>query len=62
MSVADNSENKYISVATKSGGSEKYVIPIVIAVLIGLGIYQAFLCPSCYATADRTAVQGTAEP
>ena len=59
MSTADRSENKSALPATKSSGSEKYVLAIVIAGLIGLGIYQAFFCPDCYATADRTAVQST---
>ena len=62
MSIAHNSENNPTLPAAKSGGSEKYVIPFVIAALVGLGIYQAFFCPSCYATADRTAVQRTVEP
>ena len=60
MSVTDKSENK--STVSKSGGSEKYVIPFVIAALVGLGAYQLFFCPNCYATADRTAVHSTVEP
>ena len=63
MSAVDNSGNQNAPTAKGSAvGSEKYVFAFVVFVLVAHGVYQAFFCPTCYATADRTAIQDTREP
>jgi hypothetical protein len=58
MSSIDNTQVKS-QPAAKSGGSEKFVIALVVLILAATAGYQIFFCPDCYATADRTAVQNS---
>ena len=62
MSIANDSENKPALPAIKAPPSEKYVIAIVVAILLALGVHQLFFCPTCYTMADRTAVPTSIEP